>query len=1118
MQRSPLFESDGFIYWKNRFKTYVKSKDLDLWHVITHGGFPPIQNNLETKKDEIVPLDKQSDDLKKKLAKNDEAKMFMISKEESIDNEFSSKNYEQFNTIITSLKALDEGFSSKNYVRKFLMALHPKWHAKVTAIEELKDLTLLSLDELIGNLKVYEVIIKKDSKMIKGKREQSRSLALKAKKESSNEDSSTSDSEDEEYAMAVRDFKKFFKRRGRLVRQPHDEIKSYQRNKDDKNDKNERKCFSYGDPNHIIGECPKLSRKYNQKAFIGGAWSDSNEEKKEKTKDKNCLTAKASNEKENSKEMMKRIERKREGGLSKIPKPSVLGKPTPFSDSLKRKSFKTTKSVTKTNVSGVLSKPFTTQILPQAARQAIRNTNVIKPGMYQTNTRPTQTRAPQLPHTSRNTDPYVSTSTEVIHRTNVRRPQLKSTQMNDEVMLNNIQVKSKNTEVEDHHRISSMSNKIKFVTACNDSLKSRPSNVNDVCATCEKCVFNSNHDSCVSKLIHDVNARTKKPKMHKANDGQSKAAVQFIEEYLGTVRFGNDQFALILGYGDLSQGLFPIKGKSVCKIRCVIWDIIQTWFFRLSFIEYEPLESLPYRCNVLPILVHLFPQASQLALLVIEHLSQLVGITTSFPCHKEVSTLLFLEFEKVLSLLLVEAESDEGDIFNSVATAVHSKTFGESYVAVTAGIMTIEDLGIAEAQTTQNVITHNAAYQADDLDAMTLIVMKSILPRQILHEEELAFLADPGIAEAQTTQNVITYNAAYQADDLDAMTLIVMKSILPRLHSWGIYLTMVLMILLRELALEKQIKELNNIVFKRNQSAQTVHMLTKPQFFYDHTTKQALGFQNPFYLKKAQQLEPKLYDDPIMYEMKVNTKPVDYAALNQLSQDFETRFVPQTELSAEQVFWSQNSMNSEEPNLSTRPTQVEVPKELPKVIMVNTSLKKLKHHLASFDVDIFQRDNTFSQQSVLSFDQLFEINELNAQSQEKDMVIMKLKEKIKSLSGNMKEEKIKHELEEIETINIKLDHRVTKLIAENEHLKQTYKKLYDSIKSSRIRSKEQSLKDTLRKLKGKAAVDEAVILHTIDPKLLKIDVAPLAPKLRNNRTAYYDYLKQLKKKPRLLGK
>ncbi|GJX40649.1 hypothetical protein Tco_0255639 [Tanacetum coccineum] len=75
MQRPPLFESDGFIYWKNRFETYVKSKDLDLWHVITDGDFPPIQNNPETKKDEIVPFHKQNDDLKKKLAKNNEAKM-----------------------------------------------------------------------------------------------------------------------------------------------------------------------------------------------------------------------------------------------------------------------------------------------------------------------------------------------------------------------------------------------------------------------------------------------------------------------------------------------------------------------------------------------------------------------------------------------------------------------------------------------------------------------------------------------------------------------------------------------------------------------------------------------------------------------------------------------------------------------------------------------------------------------------------------------------------------------------------------------------------------------------------------------------------------------------------
>ncbi|GJW44193.1 hypothetical protein Tco_0072992 [Tanacetum coccineum] len=166
---------------------------------------------------------------------------FTIPEEESIDNAFA-----RFNTIITSLKALDEGFSSKNYVRKFLRALHPKWRAKVTAIEESKDLTSLSLDELIGNLKVYEVIIKNDFKVVKGKREQNRSLALKAKKESSDEDSSTFDSEDEEYAMAVRDFNKFFKRRGRYVRQPHDERKVSQRNKDEKMEKAKENVLNVG--------------------------------------------------------------------------------------------------------------------------------------------------------------------------------------------------------------------------------------------------------------------------------------------------------------------------------------------------------------------------------------------------------------------------------------------------------------------------------------------------------------------------------------------------------------------------------------------------------------------------------------------------------------------------------------------------------------------------------------------------------------------------------------------------------------------------------------------------------------------------------------------------------
>ncbi|GJR65806.1 hypothetical protein Tco_0011871 [Tanacetum coccineum] len=160
----------------------------------------------------------------------------------------------------------------------------------------------------------------------------------------------------------------------------------------------------------------------------------------------------------------------------------------------------------------------------------------------------------------------------------------------------------------------------------------------------------------------------------------------------------------------------------------------------------------------------------------------------------------------------------------------------------------------------------------------------------------------------------------------------------------------------REIALEKKIKQLDNIVFKRDQSAQTVHMLTKPQFFYDHTTKQALGFQNPLYLKKAQQLEPKLYDGNAIKNTSAIVIPDSEETLMLAEEShFEKRFVPQTELSAEQGLWSQNFVNSPEPTLSSRPTKVEVPKELPKVSLVNTSLKKLKYHLAGFDVVVKER-------------------------------------------------------------------------------------------------------------------------------------------------------------------
>nr|GEU76928.1 hypothetical protein [Tanacetum cinerariifolium] len=283
----------------------------------------------------------------------------------------------------------------------------------------------------------------------------------------------------------------------------------------------------------------------------------------------------------------------RQPNAQRIPKPSVLRKLAPFSDSLERKYFSKTKSVPKTNV--------------------LEGVN---------------------------------------HKTNVSRPQHRSNQMKDKVVPNNNQKKLKKTQVEDHPRIPSIPNKSKSVTVCNDSLNSRTSNGNVVCPTCGKYLVDSDHFACVTKILNDVNARTKKPNVvlistrkpkghtnksvatphkkkvaSKSNTqkpksynrtmyektsktwkwwieqqcpsrykwvpeikmqwipkvrnenvqkrvsfaidnafritnhmmGNLKLLCNFVEKYLGTVRFGNDQFAPILGYGDLVQGNITIN-------------------------------------------------------------------------------------------------------------------------------------------------------------------------------------------------------------------------------------------------------------------------------------------------------------------------------------------------------------------------------------------------------------------------------------------------------------------------------------------------------------------------------------------------------------------------------
>ncbi|GJX80283.1 uncharacterized protein Tco_0328432 [Tanacetum coccineum] len=231
------------------------------------------------------PYELLEDDEKKQLSKNNKAKMtlynalprkeyeinwkiylltqeyenFSISNEETIDSSFT-----RFNVIVTSLKSLYPNYSSKNHVRKFLHALPLKWRAKVTAIEESKDLATLPLDELIGNLKVYEMVLDNDGLTSKTTKEKVKSLALKAKvtREKTSDDSdsqggSDEDVDEEEEAKAfnlmARKFRKFFRKDGESLKQ-------------------KGACYNCRIEGHFASEC---RRPKENKDFVEEAWNDS---------------------------------------------------------------------------------------------------------------------------------------------------------------------------------------------------------------------------------------------------------------------------------------------------------------------------------------------------------------------------------------------------------------------------------------------------------------------------------------------------------------------------------------------------------------------------------------------------------------------------------------------------------------------------------------------------------------------------------------------------------------------------------------------------------------------------------------------------------------------------
>ncbi|GJS06530.1 integrase, catalytic region, zinc finger, CCHC-type containing protein [Tanacetum coccineum] len=514
MQRPPLFESDSFIYWKNRFETYVKSKDLDLWHVITNGDFQPIVQNPETKLDEVIPFEKQTDDLKKRLAKNNEAKMVIY-------NALPRKEYERIfmcNTAKEIWKTLLITHQGNSQVKDNKIDLLVQQYEQFVIFEdESIDSAFARFNTIITSLKALD-------------------------EESSDEECSTSGSEDEEYDMAVRDFKKFFKRRGRFVRQPRNDKKTFQRSRDDKNGKGDIKCFRCGDPNHLIGECPKPPKDKNQIAFVGGSWSDSGEVDDEKVKDETCLVAQASSEIFLGVDLEPN-EWIKDSGCSK----DITGN---------RKLFSTYKAYNGGNV--IFGSNLRGNIIS-------KDTICAAFGFSETETREKAERHGKIK--DKNDKSFKENQSNVflkeyeqyfeiqdlkaqlqdkgvIPTTSVSRPQPKSNHLEDRVMSNNSQ--GKKQEVEYHRR---------------------------------KFKFSNNKTSLVEIVLFHRRHLCSKHKI-----GNLKLLTNFVEKFPGTVKFGNDHIAPILGYGDLVQGTITIK--RVYYVEGLNHNLILPWSILYADLEF----------------------------------------------------------------------------------------------------------------------------------------------------------------------------------------------------------------------------------------------------------------------------------------------------------------------------------------------------------------------------------------------------------------------------------------------------------------------------------------------------------------------------------------------------
>ncbi|GJX40535.1 hypothetical protein Tco_0255525 [Tanacetum coccineum] len=247
---------------------------------------------------------------------------------------------------------------------------------------------------------------------------------------------------------------------------------------------------------------------------------------------------------------------------------------------------------------------------------------------------------------------------------------------------------------------------------------------------------------------------------------------------------------------------------------------------------------------------------------------------------------------------------------------------------------------------------------------------------QILDEEQLAFIADPGIAEVQVAQQIISQNSAFQTEDLDtydsdcddissakAVLMENLSSCNSDVLSEVLYSDTYLNDMINQDVQEMSYSEQTHIVdFPDNEITSDSNIIPYSQYLQEsqdaeHDVISVIDDEETLILEEESR--SKMLDrqnDPISIKQKINISPIDYSKLNKILEDFGKHFVTKKELSAEQAFWLKHSNYNPDTSVKSHtPVRIEAPSKLPKVSLVNESLKKLKYHLASFDTIVKKR-------------------------------------------------------------------------------------------------------------------------------------------------------------------